>query len=53
MSFANDVVDLLGLFSFSMGALTLASFGYKMGMKSAPPAAIKAVKEAASKVGIK
>ena len=34
MSFANDVIDLLGFFSFSMGALTLASFGYKMGGKA-------------------
>ena len=35
MSFANDVIDLLGLFSFTMSAATLAGFAYKWNARAA------------------
>ena len=50
MSFATDVIDLIDFFSFTMGALTMASAGYKMGAKMAPQQAANAIKNAASKL---
>ena len=53
MSFANDCIDLIGFVSISVSALTLASWGYKMGAKSAPGQASKVIKQAAEKFGQK
>ena len=48
MSFANDVIDLLGLFSFTMSAATLAGFAYKWNAR-ASAGLIKNAADAAKK----
>ena len=49
MSFANDVVDLIGFFSFTMVALTLASYASKWGPKGLPQMVAKAAEQASKK----